>query len=149
MLRIAGAGSREAEATWDTQGGRVEVEVQLDDARRWDEFSPNLQELTVRLGHDQRTVRFGLRKLGTRGTQFTMNGRTIYLRGDVECAIFPLTGYPAMDMAGWRRICRTIQDHGLNHLRFHSWTPPEAAFVAADEAGILSGRRPAGERRSR
>ena len=25
----------------------------------------------------------------------------------------------------------------MNHLRFHSWCPPEAAFVAADEAGVL------------
>jgi beta-galactosidase/beta-glucuronidase len=31
------------------------------------------------------------------------------------------------------RIC---QEHGLNHIRFHSHCPPEAAFVAADEMGI-------------
>ena len=27
--------------------------------------------------------------------------------------------------------------YGLNHVRFHSWCPPEAAFVAADELGII------------
>ena len=62
--------------------------------------------------------------LGIRGTQFTMNGRTIYLRGDVEFAVFPKTGYPATDVPSWRRICQTIKAYGLNHLRFHSWTPP-------------------------
>jgi hypothetical protein len=29
-----------------------------------------------------------------------------------------------------------IKSHGLNHMRFHSWCPPEAAFEAADRGGI-------------
>ena len=41
-----------------------------------------------------------------------------------------------MDIDGWRRIIRTCQSHGLNHIRFHSWCPPEAAFAAADELGF-------------
>ncbi|HEX2970918.1 MAG TPA: hypothetical protein VHP11_01220, partial [Tepidisphaeraceae bacterium] len=32
---------------------------------------------------------------------------------------------------------RTARDHGLNHLRFHSWCPPEAAFQAADQLGFI------------
>ncbi|MBC7338176.1 MAG: glycoside hydrolase family 2, partial [Clostridia bacterium] len=28
------------------------------------------------------------------------------------------------------------RSYGLNHLRFHSWCPPEAAFIAADEMGF-------------
>jgi len=35
-----------------------------------------------------------------------------------------------------RRILRTIRAHGLNHVRFHSWCPPEAAFTAGDELGV-------------
>ena len=31
---------------------------------------------------------------------------------------------------------KVIKAHGLNHIRFHSWCPPEAAFVAADEEGV-------------
>ena len=42
-----------------------------------------------------------------------------------------------MDVESWRRICRTVKAFGLNHLRFHSWIPPEAAFAAADEEGVL------------
>ncbi len=137
IVRIGGAASREIEAAWGPKAGRVEADVAIGDARLWDEFAPNLHELTVQLGGQERRVRFGMRELGVRGTQFTMNGRTIYLRGDVECAIFPRTGYPAMDVPAWRRICRTIKAYGLNHLRFHSWTPPEAAFTAADEEGVL------------
>jgi hypothetical protein len=29
-----------------------------------------------------------------------------------------------------------IKAHGLNHIRFHSWCPPEAAFAVADELGL-------------
>jgi beta-galactosidase len=36
----------------------------------------------------------------------------------------------------WRRIYTIARAHGLNHMRFHSWCPPEAAFVAADEMGF-------------
>ena len=59
------------------------------------------------------------------------------LRGTLECAIFPHTGYPPTDLASWQRIYRILKAHGLNHLRFHSWCPPAAAFDAADEAGVL------------
>ena len=132
-----------AAVTWDDKGGRVDIELALgEQAKLWDEFHPNLYDLTVRLTtqsglSDSRLVCFGLRDFGSKEKQFTVNGRPIYLRGDVDCAIFPLTGYPAMEVKDWRRIMRTVKSYGLNHLRFHSWTPPEAAFTAADEAGII------------
>jgi hypothetical protein len=85
---------------------------------------------------DVRSVTFGIRDLGSDGTQLTINGRKMFLRGTLECCIFPLTGYPATDVAAWRRIIRICKDHGLNHMRFHSWCPPEAAFVAADALGF-------------
>ena len=47
-----------------------------------------------------------------------------------------VTGYPAMEVGAWRRIFSIYKENGLNHVRFHSWCPPEAAFVAADELGI-------------
>jgi hypothetical protein len=61
----------------------------------------------------------------------------LFLRGTLECSIFPLTGYPPTDVAFWQRICRVIKSYGLNHLRFHSWCPPDAAFEAADAEGII------------
>lgn len=41
-----------------------------------------------------------------------------------------------MDVASWERLFKIAKAHGLNHMRFHSWCPPEAAFVAADETGF-------------
>ena len=113
--------------------------------RLWDEFSPALYRLAVSIAaksdaerfSDRETVTFGMRKLATRGTQFTMNGRPLFLRGTLECAIFPLTGYPPTDIPSWQRIYRTIKSYGLNFIRFHSWCPPDAAFAAADLEGVM------------
>ncbi len=121
--------------------GRAELTLALgESALLWDEFTPNLYELQLALdtpaGRDLRTLRFGLREVGTNGTRLTLNGRKIFLRGTLECAIFPLTGHPPTDVESWRRIVRIAKEHGLNHIRFHSWCPPEAAFDAADELGF-------------
>ena len=110
----------------------------------WDEFSPRLIDLDVAvrapgasaIATESKRVRFGLRTFDRSGTQFTLNGRPYFVRGNLECCIFPLTGYPVADVDSWRRMMETMRQYGLNHIRFHSWCPPEAAFIAADEAGI-------------
>ncbi len=109
-------------------------------AKLWSEFDPHLYTLTATLksnqGIDSSQVRFGLRKFASKGTQFTINDKVTFLRGTLECAIFPKTGYPPTDKASWLRIFTIARSFGLNHIRFHSWTPPEAAFDAADETGL-------------
>jgi hypothetical protein len=106
----------------------------------WDEFNPNLYRMKVTLkgesGTDSREVTFGMRKFIAKGRQFTINDRPVFLRGTLECAIFPKTGFPPTDKAAWARIFGICRSYGLNHMRFHSWCPPEAAFEAADEAGF-------------
>lgn len=124
-------------ASWGATGGEVETVVDMSRAKFWDEFSPNLQEITVRLGSDSRTVRFGMRQFAARGTQFALNGRPVFLRGTLECSVWPLTGYPPTDVPSWQRIYRIMKSYGLNFIRFHSWCPPEAAFAAADVEGIM------------
>ena len=119
----------------------VEINYPMGDSPLlWDEFHPNLYSMNVSLespdGVDSRSISFGMREFNANGTRFTVNDRPVFLRGTLECAIFPKTGYPAMDVAEWTRIFKTIKAHGLNHMRFHSWCPPEAAFVAADNEGI-------------
>jgi hypothetical protein len=130
-------GEKSVEARWDEEGGVADVAVDISDSKLWDEFSPNLQWITIRLGEDEKAVCFGMREFAVRGTQFTMNGRPLFLRGTVECSTWPLTGCPPMDAPTWRRIYRIIKSYGMNHIRFHSWCPPEAAFMAADIEGII------------
>ena len=108
----------------------------------WNEFNPVFYKMTVSLGNkkmdisDVKSVDFGMREFKTNRTHFEINGIPVFLRGTTECCIFPLTGYPPSDTASWEKALRACKDYGLNHIRFHSFCPPEAAFVAADRLGI-------------
>ncbi len=106
----------------------------------WDEFNPNLYELSVELESDGykdvHTETFGMRDFRANGKGLEINGRPVFLRGTLECAIFPKTGFPPTDVESWERIIKICKAHGLNHIRFHSWCPPKAAFEAADKLGF-------------
>ena len=112
------------------------------DALQWSEFTPSLYKMEVQLSDDQgveidrHTEDFGMREFKAVGTRFHVNGHPLFLRGTLECCIFPLTGYPPMDLESWEYVMDRCKIHGLNHIRFHSWCPPEAAFAAADKHGV-------------
>ena len=119
----------------------IEKEYALDeDMRLWDEFSPTLYTLQAschtRQGTDRYETTFGMREIGHTDGYLTINGNRIFLRGTLECCIFPLTGTPPTDEAGWEKVFSTAKAWGLNHLRFHSYCPPEAAFKVADRMGF-------------
>ena len=107
---------------------------------RWSEFTPVMSKATAELdiGNDVSRLEtdFGVRTLATGGREILVNGKPTFFRGTLECCIFPLTGHPDMTGATWEKIMRTVKDYGLNHVRFHSWCPPEAAFEAADKHGV-------------
>jgi hypothetical protein len=102
----------------------------------WDEFNPNLYEARLISGTDTLKTTFGYQKVAQENGNLTLNGNRIFLRGNLECSIFPLTGHPPMEKEGWAQLIAQAKAYGLNHLRFHSWCPPKAAFEAADEAGF-------------
>ncbi|MDH3649412.1 MAG: beta-glucuronidase, partial [Saprospiraceae bacterium] len=126
-------------------GGSHTIELDYpmgDNPSLWDEFNPSLYTLTINLQDEKgQTIEekeevFGMRSFTTRDGQILINNRPVFLRGTLECSIFPKTGYPSTDVAEWLRIFKKIKEYGLNHMRFHSWCPPEAAFEAADQVGI-------------
>ena len=121
--------------------GHIEAAVDMGkDLKIWSEHTPNVYRMNVLLqssdGVDRKTYDFGFREFKANGTRFEVNGQPVFLRGTLECCIFPLTGYPAMQNDYWAKIYRTCKEYGLNHVRFHSWCPPEAAFHVADSMGI-------------
>ena len=118
-----------------------EFELALGDkALLWSEFTPALYRLSVSLKTDQSVeteqATFGLRDFKTKGRQFTMNGKTTFLRGKHDACVFPLIAHTAMDVETWRHYFQVAKQYGINHYRFHSWCPPEACFEAADIEGI-------------
>ena len=116
---------------------QVRVQVPLGSSVAvWDEFHPQLYRLGITLGNDYYETTFGMREISVKGRQLYINRRPVWLRGTVENCCFPETGYPPTDEASWLRIFRKCKEYGLNHVRFHSYCPPEAAFMAADRVGI-------------
>lgn len=110
--------------------------LHLDNPSLWSEFSPALYELKASTTESSVESTFGMRRVESDGKNLRVNGNRIFLRGTLECCIFPLTGVPPTDKAGWRKVMETARQWGFNHLRFHSWCPPEAAFAVADSLGL-------------
>lgn len=114
----------------------VTVRIPVEEMDGWNEFNPSLHEASVAVeGEDSASVTFGMRTLGNKGC-LTVNGTPIFLRGTLECCVFPLTGVPATTKEGWAKTFTAAKEWGLNHMRFHSWCPPEAAFEVADSMGF-------------
>ncbi|WP_374043914.1 glycoside hydrolase family 2 protein [uncultured Mediterranea sp.] len=135
---------KESTQSFTLQPGENQLQVTLalpKDVKTWDEFNPNLYTLTCSLRSgkeelDNRNVTFGCRTWRVNNGRLYLNGTLVFLRGTLHCASFPLTGYPATDKEEWMRELRICKQYGINHIRFHSWCPPEAAFQAADELGM-------------
>lgn len=128
------------QVTTDTLPRILEQALTAKALKKWDEFSPTVYQmeaiLTTTHGADTLYATFGMRNVTQGKHHIQVNGRDIHLRGALDCCVFPRTGYPATDVASWKRIFTTVKEYGMNHIRFHSWCPPEAAFQAADELGL-------------
>ncbi len=108
--------------------------------KKWNEFDPSVYILNTHLEtkkyKNNTETEFGYLKISHNGTHVTINDLPVFLRGNLDCVHFPLTGYPSTNVEDWTRIFNIYKDYGLNHVRFHSWCPPEAAFKAANRVGI-------------
>lgn len=114
----------------------VHISMNIKNESHWNECTTDyyIAEIVTKRGGIQKPI--GIVDLATKGKHFTVNNQRIFLRGTLDCAIFPQTGYPPTDQESWREIMGEIKACGLNHIRFHSWCPPEAAFLVANELGI-------------
>ena len=107
------------QTNWNGIIGRIELSTSLPTNTVAKTIHPNFKDFCIK------------------GQHFYANGHPIFLRGKHDACVWPLTGHVAMDVESWRKYLGTCDAYGINHIRFHSWCPPEAAFVAADELGII------------
>ena len=134
IIRIShDASRRKAFITIDDESHEVSLGESV---RWWSEADPYLYTRTVEHKGQPVTVTFGIRDITIKDRQIYLNGKPIWLRGTVENCCFPETGYAPMDVESWLRVLGKVKEYGLNHIRFHSYCPPEAAFVAADQLGV-------------
>lgn len=102
----------------------------------WDEYHTNLLEAKVTVAEECVTANFGIRDLSHEGRKLLVNGQQVFWRGKHDGLVFPYTGYAPMCVAEWKKVLSTAKEYGINHYRFHTCCPPDAAFSAADELGI-------------
>lgn len=120
----------------------IEFTYQMpEEAILWSEFEPKLYTLVLNANYKSETLdigayTFGLREFKACGDHFEINHQKTFLRGKHDGMIFPLTGYAPTEVEAWEKVMQTAKHYGINHYRFHTCCPPEAAFVAADELGI-------------
>ncbi|WP_309242012.1 sugar-binding domain-containing protein [Paenibacillus sp. S150] len=131
------------EQEFEVSPGEFSIVYELGaDALLWSEAAPNLYNISIILkdregrAADRHELIFGLRAFQTDGDKFTINGEKTFLRGKHDGLIFPLTGYAPTGVEEWLRILGISKSYGINHYRFHTCCPPEAAFAAADMLGI-------------
>lgn len=152
---ISYSGEGLAEAGTDKEENSKTMEIWFRDlplrenVKLWDEDEGNLYEMAVTLDNGMSAedkggstaecrTRFGIRSFGDNGSgRFALNGRTIFLRSEANCAEYPETGHPPMTVSEWKEILQKYRSYGINCVRFHSHCEPEAAFTAADELGML------------
>ncbi len=118
--------------------GSVSFTYDMGEAKLWSEYSPVFYELVMEFAGtgECATAYTGLREFTTEGMHFLINGVETMLRGKHDGMIFPLTGAAPTDVPEWVRLMGISKEYGINHYRYHTCCPPEAAFIAADMLGI-------------
>ena len=120
----------------------VNLKLPVDGTSLWSSNKPVVHDINLSISDshgeviDDYNFSTGFRDFSSSGKIFSINGHPIFLRGVVNSAIFPLTTHAPTDEKTWERYFSVLKDYGINHVRFHSWTPPDAAFKVADKMGF-------------
>ncbi len=119
------------------QDGRLQTVISLEGENLlWDEYNTNLLCAKVTVEGESEEAVFGIRKLSHEGRKLLINDREVFWRGKHDGLVFPSTGFAPMTVEEWKKVFATVKEYGINHYRFHTCCPPDAAFAAADEMGI-------------
>ena len=122
--------TEDTQTNWNGIIGEIRLEVKSEERRK-----KNPKALVAE-GKANSDVLDCFKDFHIEGGHFFANGHEVFLRGKHDAAVWPLTGHVDMTVEGWMKYLGTCREYGINHMRFHSWCPPEAAFVAADSLGI-------------
>jgi hypothetical protein len=130
------------EKSYNFDSDEIVIEYPLgEEALLWREYEPNLYKLRLEMIIDGvitdiEEITVGIREFKACEDKFEINGVKIFLRGKHDGLIFPLTGFAPTTVDEWMKVLQISKSYGINHYRFHTCCPPEAAFTAADMLGI-------------
>lgn len=116
---------------------QLQADISLEDKDLvWDEYHTNLLQAEVTVENESVMTDFGIRKLSYDKRCLLVNDKPVFLRGKHDGLVFPHLGYAPMTVDEWKDVFSIAKEYGINHYRFHTCCPPDAAFTAADEMGI-------------
>lgn len=127
----------DAQASLINNGAPLKIEMPFNKTSLWSEFHPDCYTVEASIdGGDEIEETTGFVDFNAKGHHFYVNNHVTFLRGKHDACVFPLIGHTPMDKASWENYFTIMRNYGINHIRFHSWCPPEACFAAADEMGF-------------
>ena len=121
--------------------------IHLPAAKLWSTDSPHLYDLSVSVGTDNYTQRFGFRWFEVKDIhgdkQFFLNGKRIVLRTAISWSFWPDNGITPSDELARRQV-ESAKKLGLNMLNFHRTIGHSNVLDYADELGLLYFEEPGG-----
>lgn len=121
--------------------------IHLPVAKLWSTDSPHLYDLSVSVGTDNYTQRFGFRWFEVKDIhgdkQFFLNGKRIVLRTAISWSFWPDNGITPSDELARRQV-ESAKKLGLNMLNFHRTIGHSNVLDYADELGLLYFEEPGG-----
>lgn len=112
-----------------------EVDIEINNAKLWDEYNPNLYTCVARLKDDEAQVKFGIRQIEKRNDGLYVNGNKTLLKGGCIHHDNGLLGSATYAKSEYRRI-KILKDAGFNAVRSSHNPTSEALLNACDELGI-------------
>lgn len=112
----------------------------LPGAPRWTPDTPNLLTLGVKVGSEERVVRFGMRRVEARGEKLFLNGEPFYVRGfGCDGNDHGTLSRQVKTVEGFRNYVKRAKEFGFNTMRSHmpDNDRPEEFLKACDELGLF------------
>lgn len=120
----------------------LSVSVPVSNPQLWAPGSPTLYSATVQVRYqgalvDEQVLRVGFRSLGVRGSDVTLNGQPIAIKGVVYVEDVDKHG-ASLPYDLMRRDVQAIKDRGANLVRFIDGMPHPYLLQLCDEFGLMA-----------
>jgi hypothetical protein len=137
---VASAGGKEVARARGRPG--AELTLPIKDARLWSPDDPFLYDLKVKLGADEVTSYFGMRKVSLgkdeKGvTRILLNGKFVFQVGVLDQGYWPDGIYTAPTDEALRFDVEQMRKLGLNLARKHVKVEPQRWYYWCDRLGLL------------
>ena len=133
-------GNRTVATATGNAGGTITIHLQ--DAKLWSPANPHLYDLTIKMGSDEVTSYFGMRKVSVGPdkdgiTRILLNNEFVLHNGVLDQGFWPDGIYTAPTDAALRYDIEAIRQLGFNMSRKHVKVEPERWYYWADQLGVL------------